>query len=76
MVKGMEELWIWWLLAENIIVAYDAYHRDGESNYEKICSLPLTGVGCVKIRFDQLYSPHGKLARVTAPKDKGLSYYS
>ncbi|MGB6267889.1 MAG: CoA-transferase, partial [Olleya sp.] len=34
--------------AENIIVAMMHTHRAGESKLLKTCSLPLTGVGCVK----------------------------
>ena len=34
--------------AENIIVAMMHTNREGESKLLKKCSLPLTGVGCVK----------------------------
>ena len=64
MVKGMGG-------AENIIVAMMHTNRAGVSKLLKKCSLPLTGVGCVKKIITELavmdIGPTGFILRETAP---------
>ena len=77
MVKGMGGAMDLVASAENIIVAMMHTNRAGESKLLKQCSLPLTGVGCVKTivtNLALLTIENGRfLLKETAP-DVGVEY--
>ncbi|ANW96944.1 succinyl-CoA--3-ketoacid-CoA transferase [Wenyingzhuangia fucanilytica] len=77
MVKGMGGAMDLVASAENIIVAMMHTNRAGESKLLKQCSLPLTGVGCVKTivtNLGLLTIENGKfLLKETAP-EVGVEY--
>ncbi|MDO3695267.1 3-oxoacid CoA-transferase subunit B [Wenyingzhuangia sp. chi5] len=77
MVKGMGGAMDLVASAENIIVAMMHTNREGESKLLKQCSLPLTGVSCVKTivtNLALLTIENGKfLLKETAP-DVGVEY--
>ena len=77
MVKGMGGAMDLVASAENIIVAMMHTNREGESKLLKQCSLPLTGVDCVKTivtNLALLTIENGKfLLKETAP-DVGVEY--
>tara|TARA_B100000767_G_scaffold266241_1_gene283329 strand:- start:8844 stop:9500 length:657 start_codon:yes stop_codon:yes gene_type:complete len=71
MVKGMGGAMDLVASAENIIVAMMHTNRTGISKLLKKCSLPLTGVNCVKKIVSELgvldIGPNGFILRETAP---------
>ncbi len=71
MVKGMGGAMDLVASAQNIIVAMQHVNKAGESKLLKKCSLPLTGVGCVKKIITELaaieVTPEGFLLLERAP---------
>ena len=71
MVKGMGGAMDLVASAQNIIVAMQHVNKAGESKLLKKCSLPLTGVGCVKKIITELaaieVTPEGFVLLERAP---------
>jgi 3-oxoacid CoA-transferase subunit B len=71
MVKGMGGAMDLVASAQNIIVAMQHCNKEGESKLLPECTLPLTGVGCVKMVVTDLavleITPEGFLLKERAP---------